>query len=80
MTENVNRTAFDVCQIDYVLHEVVALERASERRRISVVGNIQMDNDITENNNRWGEDGGAFEAVIRFVKQNELLMDDEPAR
>lgn len=52
MTENVNRTAFDVCQIDYVLHEVVALERASERRRISVVGNIQMDNDITENNNR----------------------------
>ena len=35
-----------------------------------VVGNIQVDVDVTENNNRRGEGGcGALEVIIKFVQK-----------
>ena len=32
-----------------------------------VVDNVQVDVDVTENNNQWGEGCGAFADIVKFV-------------
>ena len=52
-----------------MLDEVVIRKQAQERIRICALGHVQLDVDVSKDDNRRGEGGDTLEDVVEFVEK-----------
>ena len=53
-----------------MLDEVVICEQAQERIRVCTLDHIQLDVDVSKDDNRRGKGGDTLENVVEFVEKN----------
>ena len=52
-----------------MLDEVVIREQAQERIRVCALGNVQLDVDVSKDDNRRGKGGDTLEDIVELVEK-----------